>query len=531
MSGKDHSLPTGVRPLAGSENWPRWKGIIRQFFKANGLWGLVEETEKCPDPPTPLPNNPTQQIRDAFERGTKKIADWNLRNERVIDILYRTVDDAQSHIIMKDELTTPKQLWDALLKNFDQDTSSNKRQLLKRLLVIKQGELTVDKFFAEISDAQNRLTSLKVTVDPDILVTVALEGLAPKYEMIRTSLDAKDELTLDQIQVAVRNAENRMEESDPLPPDSALKTSVGGKYQKSSPNRNSDDSKCYNCGGYGHFARRCPKNCNNCGGLRHFATSCPSPKISNQLARQENSSDSESDEGCGNGKRGAAMCASTETSFIIDSGATTHMVNNSDLLCDFEKLKTPLKIIMGDGKSCAAVSEGHMILICDVNNREIRVTVDKVLVVPKLSANLLSVPAAAEKGNSFAFGGNGIEIRDAKDTVIALGTWHGKTPILRCRVAHQNKSGISKLLDSSLQLFPVPQLKNPTPSKPKSNQAACAKAEDVYYLYRAVVAEQPFVGRCHTWGEPVPVRKFGSKWGGYGSWVYRPPRYKKRSQI
>jgi hypothetical protein len=541
MLGKESTLPSGVRPLTGSDNWPRWKAIIRQYFKASGLWGLIEETETEPNPPTPLQAGANQQARDAFEHGNKKIADWHLRNEKVIDILYRTVDETQSYIIMKDELTTPKQLWGTLLKNFDQDTSSNKRQLLKRLMALKQGELSINKFFAEISDVQNRLASLKVTVDPDMLVNVALEGLAPQYEMIRTSLDAKDELTLDQIQVAVRNAENRQGEEQQSSTELAMRiNSNGPRYSINNSHRptssfrwNSGEEKlkftCHHCGEIGHYAKFCPKGCYNCGGARHFANDCPSPPDPNRKrpkspvdqvrsvvwgdmggtphSNVELLSEEETEEDCECSQRmlqteapnesesRGVMSASTKglnglkTSFLIDSGATAHMVNNSNLLSNIKPLKTPAIITFGNGTVCNAVAKGTMTLICDVNGKRSELSVPNTLVVPDLHTNLLSVASARKTGNSFQFGGQDIVIRNEKDSVIAKGFWDNDTPFLSCQVVK-------------------PYVK---PYRPSFNNRSA-----IYHrsCQAVVLPKNPFIKRGRHPSEDfcIPVTKFNVPW-------------------
>ena len=57
-----------------------------------------------------------------------------------------------------------------------------------------------------------------------------------------------------------------------------------------------------------------------------------------------------------------AFCVGSPSSdmWLIDSGASSHMTNNKELLSDYMELETPEKVRLGDGRSVDAVGIGNI---------------------------------------------------------------------------------------------------------------------------------------------------------------------------
>jgi hypothetical protein len=443
MAGKDDNRSPSIKKLSGDDNWPIWKQHMRIHFVAADLWPLIDESEPEPALPTPLGANPTEAQTNAHNHAQKKKKDWTLRRARVIRDLYQTVEDKHLLLIMQPELETPKQVWDTLVNNFDRPSLSNKLSLIQKLLHLKQGEKSVEKYFTEFMDVQTRLANLKWTIQPEMVVSVILAGLAPQYEMLRTAIITKGEATVAELFEALRDAERRLGSSEF--DNSAMRVSggqqnsfqsTGSSYANSNRGggkKKGSGRKWNNRGGGGNRnsgeASSFPEgSCYQCGKFGHFKSGCPKLQHNSML-----------DEGKGGDKDASSFCAlfGAELSgmnFIINSGATAHMVADSSLLYDVTEFPVPQKVTLGDGHSCSAVGEGKLKLICNTDGKDHPVDVDNVLLVPKLAGNFISVNAATKKGNSFMFQENGTVIRDAKNSVIAVGSWENKTPVLKCRV-------------------------------------------------------------------------------------------------
>ena len=89
--------------------------------------------------------------------------------------------------------------------------------------------------------------------------------------------------------------------------------------------------------------------------------------------------------------------------WYIDSGATKHMTFEKDLIVDFMKYEQPSKIYLGDNRVIEAYGQGKVRLSCYDESDAVQLTLNKVLYVPDLSKNLLSVSAMTQMGAEVLF--------------------------------------------------------------------------------------------------------------------------------
>ena len=107
----------------------------------------------------------------------------------------------------------------------------------------------------------------------------------------------------------------------------------------------------------------------------------------------------------------------------MDSGATCHMCNDREQFSELRQLKESQEVTLGDGHTLEGTAIGAVkieALLPDGSTRKCRL--EKVLFVPKLSYNLLSVSIAAKAGNSTKFSKSGCEIFDKTGRITAFAT-------------------------------------------------------------------------------------------------------------
>ena len=83
----------------------------------------------------------------------------------------------------------------------------------------------------------------------------------------------------------------------------------------------------------------------------------------------------------------------------MDSGATCHMYNDESMFTEMKKLGSSEKVTLGDGRPLEVAGEGTVdmeMLPTDGNSRGC--ALQKVLYVPELAYNLVSIPKATEAG-------------------------------------------------------------------------------------------------------------------------------------
>lgn len=131
--------------------------------------------------------------------------------------------------------------------------------------------------------------------------------------------------------------------------------------------------------------------------------------------------------------------------FVVDSGASDHMVNNVDLLEDIRELERPVVIsIAKSGEKLRATKVGRMKLKSVVGMNSIKnLELYNVLFTPGLEENLLSVRWASKSGKRVTFTKEE-DIFEHEDEVVVSGIfidglfhlhliWEGKsTESLEC---------------------------------------------------------------------------------------------------
>ena len=160
---------------------------------------------------------------------------------------------------------------------------------------------------------------------------------------------------------------------------------------------------CFGCGQSGHFRRDCPKAKK---GTSHKA----------KTAGEKSSADS-------NSAYAASKDCPQNHTWLVDSGASSHMTWNKQLLVNYKEFEIPEKVGLGDGCTSDALGTGEVHLQMQFNMSYTKKSIMyKVLYLPQLTCNLFSVRAAASKGNFIKFGHSRCWIRDSDGKLSGMGT-------------------------------------------------------------------------------------------------------------
>lgn len=119
---------------------------------------------------------------------------------------------------------------------------------------------------------------------------------------------------------------------------------------------------------------------------------------------------------------GVALISSTmnrSDEWFIDSAATKHMINDRSILKNYVQYDQPKDIYLGDSTVIHAPGKGKVRLPTVNNTCDVVLDLLKVLFVPKLTKNLLSVPAMALVGAEIRFDKDKcLVLKDGKEFVI-----------------------------------------------------------------------------------------------------------------
>ena len=116
--------------------------------------------------------------------------------------------------------------------------------------------------------------------------------------------------------------------------------------------------------------------------------------------------------------------------WIIDSGATQHMMFNGNSLMDYFEFKTPCPVNLSDNRVIFAYGRGTYHITSDLDGHTQSIVLYDVLYLPDLERNLLSVRAMAKLGAAVNFEGYQCKfIRD--EILLAVGKLVGKMYYLK----------------------------------------------------------------------------------------------------
>lgn len=156
--------------------------------------------------------------------------------------------------------------------------------------------------------------------------------------------------------------------------------------------------------------KRFKPRCYNCNQIGHFANKCKFP-----LKKKETE----------NKQALLSIFAVNETKvhdeWYIDSGASSHMTNNMQIITNCSKLSTPKEVIMANNEKVPVNCKGTCNLDIIIDNKKATVTAD-VMYVPELSTNLLSVGQMAKNGKVIVFDDRQCRIFDKCNQLIATAT-------------------------------------------------------------------------------------------------------------
>ena len=135
---------------------------------------------------------------------------------------------------------------------------------------------------------------------------------------------------------------------------------------------------------------------------------------------------------------GHALSIGTSRSWIVDSGAMSHMCTSRELFNDCNELQKIEKVTVGDGRLLKVVGRGTVGLLMRLPGGKVqRCVLQDVLHVPDLAYNLVSVSKASERGKLTEFDGVDCRFKNSDGKVVAMGTRCGSLYFLDCQSSEE----------------------------------------------------------------------------------------------
>ena len=392
----------GVVLLNGS-NYPTWKLQCRMNLMKHGAWGFVTGTEEEPE------------VGD--HAGWRK---FNDRRDKALASIVLAVDP--SLLYMLGDPQDPAEVWNKLSEQFEKKSWANKLALRRKLysLRLKESESLQNhiKSMIEIFEA---LAVVGYVVEEEDRVVHLLASLPESFRMLVTALEANPEVPkLEVVTERLLHEEKKLKENSEKskPPEDAL-------LVKSSKVRG---PVCFYCGEIGHIKKFCDEWKKKQNEQQEGGKGSEIANFS-QTQRIHHDSDVE----C------IALISEVrniEKEWIVDSAASKHLCNDKKNMKNLRRLRYPQQVKVGNGEFVEAKHEGSVRLLVKSGSKVRPVELLRVLYVPDLKYNLLSVSKSAELGKKVEFMRWGCRIVDiATGQTVVTASKKGQLYYLDC-VSH-----------------------------------------------------------------------------------------------
>lgn len=410
----------------GKDNYTIWKQHTKNVLEAKNLIDAVQQ----------------EQIVDS------------LKEKQARALLTSALDaDNQMKVI---NCQSAHRIWKRLESIYENKTTFEAQNLYNKLHTYKIHQVSqVSKAIGEIENLVAKLRLLGEEVSDNSLMSAILRALPSQFATFITCWKGTSipERTVDNL---IARVMAEVEDTKPKQ-ESALVSQQKGKArgnktrqrqtstnnprakntQHSSKGKSSNTITCHYCKEPGHIIRNCTKlKAKKAKDEREGRTSTEPEKKERKSKEPESQLELMAihDE----------ELNLSDTDWITDSGATSHMTSNRHWLTEYEQYSRPSKITIGDGSYIQAVGYGKIVTP--------KYIIKDVLYVPNLSFNLFSIGKAAEKGLDIVITGNIISIVKNSREIIR-GKREGGIYTIQLDVKIQHESLNIALISASLETW------------------------------------------------------------------------------
>lgn len=374
---KDFDIPK----LKGSGNYHTWQFAMKSLLEFNGFGKCINTTI------VPAVGDGDPSVTCAETSEDKK--------SKAKAMIVLAVE--QSIYVHINKCTDALQMWQTLQKLYEDTGLKRKIGLLRDLIQCRLEDCDdIQDFIDKIKSTANKLTGIGFDISDEWLGAILLAGLTDEYgPMIMTIESNNQEISADAIisklmdmKVSSKSGEAFLGKGGKN--NGKRNTKKKKKATNSNPNAN-EKRRCYICESDQHLAFNCPKRTNGRSNEEKKKADTASAFMVGMLS----------------------VCKRDE--WYIDSGASIHMSPFSDILIDKKKACVGDITTANNAKmqvECMGKSLMRM-------NDEV-ISVNEVLHVPKLGANLLSVHKMVCRGNTIVFDLDGCKIFNKEKKLLKL---------------------------------------------------------------------------------------------------------------
>ncbi|CAK9796582.1 Copia protein [Anthophora quadrimaculata] len=358
---------------------------------------------------------------------TKLSVEW-IRVERVAkNLIVEYLSDSFLGFVQTG--STAKEVLKGLDAIYERKSLATQLALRKKLLSLKlQGDTPLIKHFTIFDDLITELSAAGAKLEETDKVSHLLLTLPASYDGVITAIEtlSEDNLTVSFVKTRLLDHEVKLKTGNDCTSTKVLhiqtikknkglghKSFFKNQAMKKSQNYNKKGPmiKCHHCGRNGHKIKDCYYYKRNQQYNEERKRSIQTVQITEPSGSQENTSGF------------AFMAGNNETqnskgkiTFLLDSGASDHIIKTDKLFSKYVMLQPPVKISVAKvGTFITATKKGNINV---TSNLGIEGVLEDVLYCPDVPYNLLSVRRMQQTGLCVTFNEEGIEISKNGKTVM-----------------------------------------------------------------------------------------------------------------
>lgn len=375
-----------VPKLKGRENYDDWCFAAENVLVLEGMADAIK---------APLPSSATP---------AQKADDLKAKAKLILTI------DAALYVHIK-QATTTYDLWMKLKNMFDDSGYSRKISLLRNLISIRLENCeSMTSYVSQIIETAQKLIGTGFEINDQWIGSLMLAGLPEKFgPMIMAIEHSGININADAIKAKLldMSADFEVKSEGAFAAKSFHKRNVGitektqvQQHGSVRMNRTPAHPSVNTSGN--NMAQKKIIRCYKCKQMGHFKNQCPpadKPKSNAFSAVFLTKEFSQSD-------------------WYLDSGASTHIVSNVNLLTNICYQPKNREIIVANQTVVQVLCSGDLQLTTCVGNKKFTIDVKNVLCAPNLTTNLLSVSKIIASGNRVMFNQQGCLIYNPQNDCI-----------------------------------------------------------------------------------------------------------------
>ena len=314
-----------------------------------------------------------------------------------------------------EDLTSPYEAWKKFKEHYQSRLVANSIDLQQQFFALRQGaDQSVDGYMDLIMTKSRELKSLNAELPLRTVIAHVISTLSPAFSQARTSLKIQapslgclDDLRdiLLSVEADLKQQETQHRVGAPMAMVARRSDPGGASTDSESEGNPFQDKQCDHCGNMGHIApfcviraqTRCPNQPLTC--AEGFPKARPSKSGSRSHPKSVKSPSASLCHTVLSESPPAISSPSVPVhkyEWILDSGASDSLTREKGILHNYVAFKRPQKVVFGNNTSELAHGMGSTYLSTPHGS----ILLSKVLYVPKLVSNLLSLSTLVTRGYS-----------------------------------------------------------------------------------------------------------------------------------